>query len=62
MTLRFLGAFTCWLLKRCQTNFFKHEYILEKEKRNMIVGFIAALFIVGLGMFLLRHKILPLGF
>ncbi len=62
MTPDFLGAFTCWLLKRCRTNFFKHEYVLEKEKRNRIVGYIIALLLVGLGMFLLRHKILPLGF
>ncbi len=62
MTLRFLGAFTCWLLKGCQTNFFKHEYILEKEKRNMIVGVIVAILLTGLGILLVHYKILPLKF
>lgn len=62
MTAKFLGALMCWLLKGCRTNFFKQEYIGDKEIRNMIVGFLAALFLVGLGIFLVNHKILPLGF
>lgn len=59
MTAKFLGAFTCWLLKGCRTNFFKQEYIIEKEIRNMIVGFISALFLVGIGILLAKHKLFP---
>lgn len=62
MTPDFLGALTCWLLKRCRTSFFKHEYILDKEKRNRIVGYIVALFLVGIGILLVKYRILPLGF
>ena len=62
MTAQFLGALTCWLLKGCRTNFFKQEYIGDKEIRNMIVGYLTALLLVGLGILLVKYDILPLGF
>lgn len=62
MTAQFLGALMCWLLKGCRTNFFKQEYIGDKETRNMIVGFLTALLLVGLGILLVKFKILPLDF
>lgn len=58
MTPDFLGAFTCWLLKGCKTKFFKHEYILEKEKRNRIIGYIVALLVIGLCFVLTKHHLL----
>ena len=42
MTPKFLGALTRWLLKGCKTNFFKEEWIGDKENKNLIIGYIAA--------------------
>lgn len=58
MTPDFLGAFTCWLLKGCRTNFFKHEYILGKEKRNRLIGIIVAILLTGLGIVLVKYNLL----
>ena len=57
MTPKFLGALTRWLLKGCKTNFFKEEWIGDKENKNLIIGYIAALLILGFAILLMKYQL-----
>lgn len=57
MTPKFLGALTRWLLKGCKTNFFKEEWIGDKESENLIIGYVVALLLLGLAILLMKSKL-----
>jgi len=65
---QFLGAFTKWILKGCKTNLLKDElndenpWSNKKDNENFVIGIIVALLLTGLGIFLVKHKVLPLDF
>lgn len=57
MTAKFIGALTRWVFKGCKTNLFKELNDGEKETVDLIIGYIVALFLVGLGLLLLKYNL-----